>query len=280
MSNYLGKIGELILSDIQYNDSLDDVPSGTITCTFPGTLKEALAAAPALGTSTELLPETDRSELGQTVRVRLVLKSRGFSCGKDGSIAVTLRYGFREEDAETDAEQPTSYQVSATESATSILLHPRYAKVEERERLLANALLEGTKPYETVYLNKKKLEIQTRIDSKDKDDYTMTTLAEAIANVVKSDLGKELINKIKSGIKQFPAFGCDFVEISYSREMKSTIKQLGKIDSPPNDAPSGGSWLFAGFTASKNAGESRWRVQKIWKSADNGSEWDKELYGN
>ena len=141
-------------------------------------------------------------------------------------------------------------------------------------------MLEGTKPYETVYLNKNKLEIQTRIDSKDKDNYTMTTLAEAIANVVKSDLGKELINKIKSGIRQFPAFGCEFVEISYSREMKSTVKQLGKIDSPPNDAPSGGSWLFAGFSASKNAGESRWKMQKTWKAADNGAVWDKELYGS
>ena len=278
MSNYYGKTGDLIITDIQFNDALDDVPSGTITCTFPGSLTEAIAAAPDLGSSTEHLPETDRLSLGQTVRVRLVLKSRVFSGGKDGSVTVTLKYGFREEDADSTDAQETSYQVQSKESKTSILLHPRYAKVEERERLLANALLEGTKPYETVYLNKKKLEIQTRIDSKDKDNYTMTTLAEAIATVVKSDLGKELIGKIQKGITDYNTYGCTFVETSYSTGMETAINHLGKITSPPGHAPKGESWLLTGLDANKERGEQRWTIRKTWTSADAGATWDEELY--
>ena len=70
---YYGNTGDLILTDVQYVDGIDETPSGTITCTFPGTLEGALAAAPELGTSSEHLPESTREELGTTVRVRLVL---------------------------------------------------------------------------------------------------------------------------------------------------------------------------------------------------------------
>ncbi len=278
-NTYYGKTGDLIIADIQYTDALDETPSGTITCTFPGTIAEAIAAAPELGSSTEYLPESSYDSLGTTIRVRLVLKNRIFSGGKDGSVTVTLKYGFRDEDANSTDAQATEYQVQATTSETSILLHPRYKDIPESEKLLANALIEGTKPYETVYLSKKDLVIQTKIEETDKANYTQTTLETAIKKVVTSDRGKELIKKIASGIKFYKAFGCDFVETQYSTAMETTINELGKIDTPPAAAPNGKSWLLSTLTATKEQGDRRWKISKTWKSADAGAEWDKELYG-
>lgn len=278
-NTYYGKTGDLIIADIQYTDALDEVPSGTITCTFPGTIAEAIAAAPELGSSTEHLPESSYDSLGSTVHVRLVLKNRIFSGGKDGSVTVTLKYGFREEDANSTDAQPTSYQVNETTSQTPILLHPRYAEIPEPEKLLASALIDGAKPYETVYLSKKGLVIQTQIDAKEKENYTQTTLETAIKKVVTSARGKELIKKIAAGIKFYKTFGSEFTETSYSTAMNTTVKNLGKISSPPNAAPSARSWLLAGIQASKERGENRWKIQKKWISSDDGAEWDKELYG-
>ena len=276
---YYGKTGDLIITDIQYTDALDDVPSGTITCTFPGTIAEAIAAAPEPGTSTELLPESSYDSLGTTIRVRLVLTNRTFSGGKDGSVTVTLKYGFREEDAKSTDAQPTEYQVQGTTTKTPILLHPRYAEIPEREKLLASALVDGTKPYETVYLNKNELVIQTKIDTKEKENYIMTTLEDAIKKVVTSERGKELIGKIQKGTTDYNAYGCEFIETKYSTGMETTINDLGKIDTPPVAAPNGNSWLLSTINATKERGDRRWKISKTWKSADAGSEWDKELYG-
>lgn len=278
-NTYYGKTGDLIIADIQYTDALDETPSGTITCTFPGTIAEAIAAAPELGSSTEYLPESSYDSLGTTIRVRLVLKNRIFSGGKDGSVTVTLKYGFRDKDANSTDAQATSYQVQGTISQTSILLHHRYKDVPESEKLLANAIISGTKPYETVYLSKKGLVIQTKIDETDKANYTQTTLETAIKKVVTSDRGKELIEKIQKGIHFYLGTGCEFVETSYSTAMNTTVKNLGKISEPPGAAPDGGSWLLSTIEATKERGESRWKIQKKWKSADAGAEWDEELYG-
>jgi len=282
-STYYGKTGDLIITDIQYTDALDDVPSGTITCTFPGTIAEAIAAAPEPGTSTELLPESSYDSLGTTIRVRLVLTNRTFSGGKDGSVTVTLKYGFREEDAKSTDAQPTSYQITGTTSQTSILLHPRYADVPESEKTLANALISGTKPYESVYVRGN--EIKTRLSSEDRasesnNGWKQKTLEEAIKLIKLSKLGAELIAKIQNGIHFYLGSGCEFVETSYSTGMETAINHLGKISMPPAAAPNGGSWLFSNLEETKERGEQRWKIQKKWKSADSGAKWDKELYGN
>ncbi|MBQ9758570.1 MAG: hypothetical protein IJW12_02205 [Opitutales bacterium] len=282
-NTYYGKTGDLIIADIQYTDALDEVPSGTITCTFPGTIAEAIAAAPELGSSTEHLPESSYDSLGATVHVRLVLKNRIFSGGKDGSVTVTLKYGFREEDANSTDAQPTSYQVQGTISQTSILLHPRYKDVPESEKALANALISGTKPYESVYV--KDNEIKTRLSSEDKaakndNGWKQKTLEDAIKSIKLSELGAELIEKIQKGIHFYFGTGCEFVETSYSTAMQTGINHLGKISMPPGAAPNGGSWLLSNIEATKERGESRWKIQKKWKSADSGAEWDEELYGD
>lgn len=62
--------------------------------------------------------------------------------------------------------------------------------------------------------------------------------------------------------------------------MNTTVKNLGKISTPPNVAPSKGSWLLSGVEASKERGERRWKIEKKWISSDDGAEWDKELYGD
>ena len=281
-NTYYGKTGDLIIAEIQYTDALDEVPSGTITCTFPGTIAEAIAAAPELGSSTEHLPESSYDSLGATVHVRLVLKNRIFSGGKDGSVTVTLKYGFREEDANSTDAQPTEYQVQGTTSETSILLHPRYKGVPESEKTLANALISGTKPYESVYVRGN--EIKTKLSPEDKlsdndNGWKQKTLEDAIGSIDLSELGKELIGKVQMGIVNYMAFGCDFVETRYSTGMETATNDLGKIDTPPGAAPNGNSWLLSTITATKERGDRRWKISKTWKSADAGAEWDKELYG-
>ena len=283
MDNYYGQITEgLVITDIQYNDALDDVPTGKVTCVFAGGIAAARTAAPELGSSTELLPESSYNSLGTTVKICLVLKKRNFAAGKDGSTVVTLDYGFVEGDASTGA-QPTSYQVTGNTGRTSILLHPRYAGIPESEKALANAILSGAKPYESVYV--KDNEIKTKLTAEEKKaknnaGWEQKTLENALNTVELSKLGAELIGKIQNGITEYLASGCEFVETSYSTAMQTGINHLGKITTPPAPAPSGGNWLLTGLEATKERGERRWKIKKTWKSADAGATWDNELYKN
>lgn len=93
-----------------------------------------------------------------------------------------------------------------------------------------------------------------------------------------SEAGQQLVEKILAGVTTYQAFGVSFNETTYSSAMNSTVKGLGKISSPPNAAPSGGSWLLTGLNASKERGERRWKITKTWTAADNGDSWDEDLY--
>lgn len=276
---YYGNTGDLILTDVQYVDGIDETPSGTITCTFPGTLEGALAATPELGTSSEHLPESTREELGTTVRVRLVLKNRTFSAGKDGSVNVVLKYGFREEDASSSVSQSTEYQITGLERETSILLHPRYAAVPEREKLLAKALLDGTKIFDNVWRHKTKLMLSSsKPEDADTNWHPQETLEQAIATVVKTDAGKMLIAKIKKGITTYNAEKITWIETSYVRSL-SSLSELSKIDSPAGNPPSiNGNWRLTGATAKKSESGRFWEIDKTWTASDAGAKWDEDLY--
>ena len=276
---YYGNTGDLILTDVQYVDGIDETPSGTITCTFPGTLEGALAATPELGTSLEHLPESTREELGTTVRVRLVLKNRTFSAGKDGSVNVVLKYGFREEDASSSASQSTEYQVTGLERETSILLHPRYAAVPEREKLLAKALLDGTRLFDPVWRHKTKLMMSSTEPADPENWHEKETLEDAIKTVVQSDAGKLLIEKIRKGVTSYNAERLEWTETSYARSLSAAASGLSQIDTPPGDTPAiSGDWRMTKAEANKTESERYWEIKKTWTASDAGSNWDKDLY--
>lgn len=275
--------GGIVVSDVQYTDSIDAAPTGSITCSFAGTLAEAMDAAPKIGSSTEFFPETKYSSLGATYTVRLVLTKRNFSRKDAQTWQISLTYAYYEdEETAGTSSNSTSYSVQATQAMTSIIAHPNYADVPEKERQLALALISGTKPYETVYLNKKGSTPEIRTSVADKEEreknWEEITLESAIKKYVTSEAGQQLVEKILAGVTTYQAFGVSFNETTYSSAMNSTVKGLGKISSPPNAAPSGGSWLLTGLNASKERGERRWKITKTWTAADNGDSWDEDLY--
>ncbi len=110
------------------------------------------------------------------------------------------------------------------------------------------------------------------------ENWTETTLDAAIKKYVKSEAGIKLIEKIRSGVTTYQAFGVEFAETTYSSAMNSTVKGLGKISSPPAAAPSEGSWILSGMSATKERGERRWKITKHWTAAANGEDWDEDIY--
>ena len=209
----------------------------------------------------------------------LVLKNRTFSAGKDGSVNVVLKYGFREEDASSSASQSTEYQVTGLERETSILLHPRYAAVPEREKLLAKALLDGTRLFDPVWRHKTKLMMSSTEPSDPENWHEKETLEDAIKTVVQSDAGKLLVKKIRKGVTSYNAEKLEWTETSYARSLSSAASGLSQIDTPPGDPPAiSGNWRMTKAEANKTESERYWEIKKTWTASDSGAKWDPDLY--
>ena len=213
------------------------------------------------------------------MRVRLVLKNRTFSAGKDGSVNVVLKYGFREEDASSSASQSTEYQVTGLDRETSILLHPRYAAVPEREKLLAKALLDGTRLFDPVWRHKTKLMMSSTEPADPENWHEKETLEDAIKTVVQSDAGKLLIKKIRKGVTSYNAENFVWTQTSYERSISGEASGLSQIETPPGDVPAiSGNWRLTGVSAQKSKSEKYWKVDKTWTASDSGAKWDPDLY--
>lgn len=109
------------------------------------------------------------------------------------------------------------------------------------------------------------------------DEKSTLTLAAAIAKHVKTDAGKLLLKKIKSGMKDYKEARATWTETKYASSLASNTRRLGKLDTPPGDAP-GGSWILETVKAEKTKSGKKWKIDSKWKRAAPDAEWDKDIY--
>lgn len=109
------------------------------------------------------------------------------------------------------------------------------------------------------------------------DEKSTLTLTAAIAKHVKTDAGKLLIEKIRAGTKEYLEPRYTWTETKYASSLASNTRRLGKIETPPGDAPSG-SWILDKVTAEKTKSGKKWKIVSTWKCAAPDAKWDKDLY--
>lgn len=276
---------DIVITSINYTDAAETTPTGTIAYTISAaSLADAVASAPEIGSQTEFFPDVQVEVLGGWETRRILLKNRSFNTTAGGAvISVTLTYGVIDGDSVgTGLEQPgeKNYTLNTVGGSASILLHPKFADVPESEKIVAKALLDGTKPFDNVWRHKTKLILSSsKPEDADANWHPQETLEQAIATVVKTDAGKLLIDKIKKGITTYKAENITWMETSYATSANAATSDLSKIDSPSGNPPSiNGNWRLTNATANKSDSGRFWTITKTWTASDVGAKWDEDLY--
>lgn len=276
---------DIVITSINYTDAAETTPTGTIAYTISAaSLADAVASAPEIGSQTEFFPDVQVEVLGGWETRRILLKNRSFNTTAGGAvISVTLTYGVIDGDSVgTGLEQPgeKTYSMNCSEGSASILLHPKFADVPESEKIVAKALLDGTKPFDNVWRHKTKLILSSsKPEDADANWHPQETLEQAIASVVKTDAGKMLIDKIKKGVTTYATENVTWTETSYATSVNAAPSDLAKIDSPAGNPPSiSGNWRLTGTTAKKSESGRFWEITKTWTASDAGAKWDTDLY--
>jgi len=138
-----GTAREQVISQISYTDKIDftsveNAPSGTINYTFTGDLSEAISDAPDLGTKSEHLDSS------------LILTKRTFKTENGGITSVALEYNKTSTDESDESDESTTYSLSSTENTASIVLHSAFSGVASAVKTVAQALIDGIKPWDIV----------------------------------------------------------------------------------------------------------------------------------
>lgn len=257
---YLGfpKDGEKkLITSISYEDSMKDRPRGIIKYTIPMPYTGQIPDEPP-NSMTRFFPEN----------MKLVKRH---ATGTDaGPTEVTLTYETIDPADISGSDEP-SYKLNTAVVNVSILLHPKFEKIPEKEKVLLKAYSDGMPLDAKISLSETSLAIKTNEKS------TLPLLA-AMKKHVTSAAGKLLFTKIKAGVKEYKEARLTWEETAYSSTLKTKAANVGTIDHPPGNPPSG-SWLLEKIEAEKTRSAAAWKIKTTWKCAAPGAEWDKELYG-
>lgn len=245
-----------IITSISYEDSMKDRPRGIIKYTMP---------VPYAGQ----IPDEEPNSMTEFFPETMKLVKRHATGTDAGTTEVTLTYETIDT-TEIDGRNEPAYKLSTQTVNVSILLHPRFATIPEKEKVLLKAYLDGTPPDAKISLSESSLAIKANEQS------TLTLLA-AMKKHIQSDAGKKLFTKIKAGVKEYREARLTWTETAYSATLKSRAAQIGKIDRPPGNPPAG-SWLLEKIDAEKTRSANAWRITTTWQCAAPGAAWDKDLY--
>lgn len=267
------------ISRVEISTAIDGTPTGRLIYTQTGSWGDVSRDIPEIGSKSEFFRDVEwKDGTGKSFKADLVLKrTQRETTGGGDAVTVILTYGLIEEADDFDKEDGR-YTLELSPGTASILLHPRYLPVPENEKILAKALLDGKTRNEMVspsWAENGKLTLTA--------DQAGTTvpLGTVIDKVVHTDLGRELIQKISAGIREYRTFGATWKEWTYKSGLANALTGLAKIKNPPGPQPAipGRNWLYSGATAEKTKSGSAWQIVKTWTLSDSDSTWDRELYG-
>lgn len=251
---------EKIVATVTYKDVLGDDSSGTITYSQKGSLKTAVAEAPALGTKSELFPSD-----------KIILLNRSFSTSGNGElIDVTLSYGVKESQQQSsENEDVKSYTLSVTKASLSMLLHPKLK--DKNCKTIAKKLLSGWTPADSVIFKEKE---GTLILSKaSADDENAVPFQIVIDKYAKED---KIVAAVLAGKKTFKGSTSTYTQTSYKTSISGLNDGVGKSDAPDGPNP-GGKWIYDGAEADKKETDNYWRVKKKWSTISE-AEFDESVY--
>lgn len=246
-----------LITLISYEDSMKDRPRGIIKYTMPEPYTGQIPDEPP-NSMTQFFPKN----------MRLVKR---YATGTDsGTTEVTLTYETIDT-ADIYGSDEASYKLNTDVVNVSILLHPKFEKIPEKEKVLLKAYLDGTPLDAKISLSE-----SSSLAIKTNEKSTLTLLA-AMKRHITSAAGKLLFTKIKAGVKEYKESRLTWEETAYSSTLKTRAANVGTIDRPPGNPPSG-SWLLEKIEADKTRSAAAWKIKTTWKCAAPGAEWDKDLY--
>lgn len=243
-----------IVGGVSYEDSLD-VPvtkpvSATIPATFAGTLEEAVAAAPALGSRSELLPSS-----------ALRLQKRSFS-DNGGTVSATFVYAVFGED------EPR-YTLDAEPKAIPLLQHPDFAKAKDVEKLLAQEYVNGGTDATVLWKKKDALELASSVPASERDDWERFTLGDLVKEHASES---RLVRLARKGKKTLPSASMTWTE-TVTTSKPNVPNRLGESANPRGSgAPSGQSWILSNYSAQQISddenGKEQFTAVTTWKTAE------------
>ena len=243
-------VNSLIYSDTLDTITIDKNRTATLNATFTGTLKEAVASAPPLGSYSDLLPPDMRCN-----------KRNFIQSGE--TVTVTLNYCAFKDDTAT-------YKMEVTPKSVSLLAHRRFKNISDEERMLAQEYLSGGTDATVLYhnTNAEKLEFADIEPKNSPNLWKETTLRKLVEKYTPNSTAVRFARK---GIKTLPDEKINWTETKITGTLPST-SGIGEEDSPRGDYPGGHKWVLKSIEATTIAqdewGNKRYNVLTRWATID------------
>lgn len=238
---------------LSYSDEIQITPgdsrTATLSAQYPGSLKDAVAAAPRLGSGSELLPYND-----------LRLHKRTFTANGN-TVSATFTYAAFGDDF-------PKYTLEATPESVSLLNHRDFANISDADRVIAQEYVNGGTDATAIYKNKKDNKLATSLDAaaKNSGDWEKTTLG-ALVGSAKS----RAVKLARQGVKSLAGSKLTWTETKTTTN-NNVPSRLGEKSSPRGDHPSGRSWKITKYSATEldrdDFGNRRYTAQTTWEASD------------
>ena len=162
-------------------------------------------------------------------------------------------------EAPLGSEDNPSFSSNGTLVPVSILCHPKFKDLEEKELRALKAMLDGQDENNVL-----------------SDDDSNATAGTRIKDMIKSDAGKKAMKHIRQGRKEWVETHTQVTLRWKGRSNKYTLRSIvGQV--PGVTTPSGCNWRVDGVGTDEQGGE-RWQTVTLTLSGEGG--WDKDLYGS
>lgn len=259
------------------NITIDETESGgsaKISYTQTGTPKDVLARTPAFGSRSEHFKNAYRltekhveaTGTGNACTVELT-----YSVDEDESSSGGDENGFTHGDNDSPFVQEDKIPV-----VQSILLHPKFDKVSETDKILAKALLDGMQSYEVVYRNKKnKDDIRTAIAAGEKDNYEPKTLKEVVDDRTPSGNSRALYSIILAGVAQYK-ISRKRVTVTERGKSRQGNAAINVIAAPPGYSDDG-TWMLVSQSSTPES-DGSWTVVTVYEESDDCAGWNSFIY--
>ena len=238
---------------LSYSDEIQITPgdsrTATLSAQYPGSLKDAVASAPRLGSGSELLPHND-----------LRLHKRTFTANDD-TVSATFAYA-------AFGDEFPQYTLEATPESVSLLNHRDFDNIADLDRAVAQEYVNGGTDATAIYHNTKTNALATSLDAaaKNSGDWKETTLGELFKSTK-----SRAVKLARKGVKSLAGSKLVWTETKTSTN-NNVPSRLGEKSSPRGDHPSGRTWKITGYKANEldrdDFGNRRYTTETTWEASD------------
>lgn len=226
------------------------------TDTWDQMLAKALEAVSGDRNMVQVTAEMERLPAGLA---ELTVTTERFQLPDTGGAGEEEEGGGDGVDAPLGTEDNPSFSSNGTLVPVSILCHPKFKDLSEKEQRALKAMLDGQD--ENSLLS---------------DDDSNATAGKRIKDMITSDAGKKAMKHIRQGRKEWVETHTQVTLRWKGRSNKYTLRSIVS-HVPGVTTPSGCDWRVDGVGTDEQGGE-RWQTATLTLSGEGG--WDKDLYGS